>query len=255
MAASIQSTHEAPATEGPNQGALPPASKALGPRGIREKIMRLRDGGLYAIPVRVDWNLKTSKKESKFPCTWGQIIDPQSWYESINAALLQQADANGVAILTGPSGLYTIDVDIDANNPKKLPGIDLWNRLINIHGKPDTLRARTASGGLHYLFRSNSPGLSSKKNFATVKDGKYTYGIDARCWGGCIFAEPTSYVKEGQVVAYEWLNGPPSYEACKEIPGWLIDLVNNCLVGRESKQRYQTLHDMCSERQFRFYTT
>ncbi|GAQ93229.1 hypothetical protein KFL_013760010 [Klebsormidium nitens] len=200
--------------------------------------MRLRDGGLYAIPVRVDWNSKTSKKESKFPCTWGQIIDPKSWYESINTALLQRADANGVAILTGPSGLFAIDVDVDANfNPKKLPGIDLWNRLINIHGEPDTLRARTASGGLHYLFRSNSPGLSSQKNFATVKDGKYTYGIDARCWGGCIFAEPTSYVKEGQVVAYEWLNGPPSYEACKEIPGWLIDLMGNLLDWYEMQRK------------------
>jgi hypothetical protein len=201
-------------------------TKAQEPRGIKEEIMRLRDGGLYAIPVRIDWNSETSKKDATFPRTWHQIIDLKSWYASISTALLQQADANGVAILTGPSGLYAIDIDVDVDNPKKLPGIDLWNRLINIHGEPDTLRARTALEGLHYLFRS-SPGLSSQKNFATVKNGKDTFALDGRGLGGVIFAEPTAYVREGQLVNYEWLNGPPSYKACKEMPGWVKDLVNN----------------------------
>jgi hypothetical protein len=51
--------------------------------------------------------------------------------------------------------------------------------------------------------------------------------MDGGGLGGCIFAEPTWYVREGQLVSYEWLNGPPSYEACKEMPGWVKDLVNN----------------------------
>jgi hypothetical protein len=172
----------------------------------------------------------------------------QSWYKSINTAFLQPVDANGVAILMGPSGLYGIDVDNDANNPKKLPVIDLWNRLINIHGEPDSLRARTASGGLHYLFQS-SPGLSSQKNFATVKDGRDVFGLDGRGLGGCIFAEPTAYMREGQLVSYEWLNGPPSYEACKEMPGWVKNLVNNCgdALSAENPKNDTKLSTICAQ--------
>jgi hypothetical protein len=155
------------------------------------------------------------------------MIDPKSWRKSIDAALLQRPDANGLAILTGTSGLFAIDVDNDSNNPKKLPGTELWNRLIDAHGKPKTLKARTASGGFHYVFKACSPESFSRKNFSTVKVGKDIWGIDGRSLGGCIFAEPTTYVKEGHVVAYEWLNGPPSYDACKEMPGWLAKVVQN----------------------------
>jgi hypothetical protein len=90
------------------------------------------------------------------------------------------------------------------------------------------------------LFKADSPGLPSGiENFSNLKvqeryvgdegHSKITetaYGIDGRARGGLLFAEPTSYIrgKEG-LASYEWLNGPPSYDACKHMPRWLADIV------------------------------
>ena len=44
-----------------------------------------------------------------------------------------------------------------------------------------------------------------------------------------MFASPTSYLNaHGELATYEWItNGPPSYEACQDMPIWLAELVNN----------------------------
>ncbi|GAQ91661.1 hypothetical protein KFL_008280020 [Klebsormidium nitens] len=140
-------------------------------------------------------------------------------------------DANGLAILTGVSGLFCIDIDISTKDEKsKRPGIELWEQLVHEHGEPETLRARTGSGGIHLYFKADSPGLKRKRNFQGVKVNGEAYGIDGRAAGGVIFAEPTSYVNgQGELAIYRWEteNGPPSYEACREMPVWLTELANN----------------------------
>ncbi|GAQ86065.1 hypothetical protein KFL_002680110 [Klebsormidium nitens] len=58
-------------------------------------------------------------------------------------------------------------------------------------------------------------------------DGK-VFGVDGRGVGGVMFAQPASYVDgQGELKTYQWLNGPPSYDACQNMPQWLTELVNN----------------------------
>ena len=65
----------------------------------------------------------------------------------------EKRDANGLAILAGVSGVYVIDIDVAAKGGKR-PGTELWQQLVEIHGEPETLKARTGSGGLHYVLQA-----------------------------------------------------------------------------------------------------
>lgn len=222
------------------RASTPDAIKAQGPQSIEETIMELGSRGLYAIPVKMFWDSEKGKKDVKFPKTYGHIVDRKSWQASIAKVISQVPNANGIALLTGPSRLFVIDVDIWIN-AKKLPGMELWNRLIAEHGEPSTLKAKTGSGGFHYLFRIDSPGLTRKSNFAGLKSGRDCFGIDGRALGGVLFADPACYRDgKGRLCKYEWLNGPPSYKACSELPLWLAKIVNDGAVG--SNDESQSLH-------------
>jgi hypothetical protein len=216
------------------------SNAAIGLQRIKDEIMFLKDNGLYAIPVTVAWDTATCQKRTRFPHKWGTIKDKASWEKSIGAALKQRSDANGLAILTEASRIFAIDVDVTCTKGKR-PGVELWSRLIELHGEPVTLKAESGQKGYHYLFKADSPGLTCTKSFSNLKvrersignDGcprvdVISYGIDARACGGLLYAEPTCYKKGDEELAiYRWLNGPPSYDGCKEIPLWLADIVNN----------------------------
>jgi hypothetical protein len=84
----------------------PQETKALGPQSIGEEIQPLCGVGLYAMPVHMYWDESKdakAKKAARFPW-WQHIRDPESWRNSINHAMQQVRDANGVAILTEASG-------------------------------------------------------------------------------------------------------------------------------------------------------
>jgi hypothetical protein len=216
-------------------------SRAEGPRSIRDEIMRLRDAGLFSIPVRVSWSKEKGHKKGDFPSTYAHIRDAKSWEDSIEGALQEVPNANGVAILTGPSRIYCIDVDVKVKEDKKdveddkekkmlkLPGIQLWNQLVAKHGHPQTLQARSGSGGLHLFFKASTPGLTRTRNFQGIEFDRKVYGVDGRGVGGVVFAQPASYVNgEGKLATYEWLiDGPPSFDACQDMPPWLTALVND----------------------------
>ncbi|GAQ85303.1 hypothetical protein KFL_002280180 [Klebsormidium nitens] len=152
----------------------------------------------------------------------------RQWERSINQAMKEKRDANGLAILAGVSGVYVLDIDVAAKGGKR-PGTELWQQLVEIHGEPETLNARTGSGGLHLYFKLDSPGLKWRRNFQGLKVDDKTFGVDGRGIGGVVFASPTSYLNAHGKLAtyYEWINGPPSYEACQVMPIWLAELVNN----------------------------
>ncbi|GAQ92398.1 hypothetical protein KFL_010060020 [Klebsormidium nitens] len=205
----------------------PKDPKARGTRCIRDEIQRLANNGLYALPVSVSWDEDKSKKKGDFPHSYAHIKTPEAWERSINPMMKEKRDATGLAILAGVSRVYVVDIDVVAKDEKR-PGIELWEQLVRIHGEPETLKARTGSHGLHLYFKLDSPHLTWKQNFSGVKVDKQTFGIDGRGLGGVIFAPPTSYLKaHGELATYEWINGPPSYEACQEMPFWLAKLVNN----------------------------
>ncbi|GAQ92179.1 hypothetical protein KFL_009390050 [Klebsormidium nitens] len=202
-------------------------SRALGLTAVADELPWLSNVGLYAIPVRLFWNAEKGTKEVDFPKNYAHITTPGLWEQSINEAMRQRMDANGVAILTGPSQLIVIDVDVSSSDTKK-PDIELWDRLVEKHGEPQTLKAQSGSGGLHFYFKANSPGLKCTRNFSGIKVDKSVYGVDGRARGGVVFAYPARYVKDqGKLATYKWINGPPSFEACQEMPPWLTSFLND----------------------------
>jgi hypothetical protein len=78
-------------------------SKGLGPQAIADEIRRLSNVGLYAIPVRMLWNEKKGTKDADFPPKYAHITTSGLWEQSINDAMRQRMDANGVAILQVPA--------------------------------------------------------------------------------------------------------------------------------------------------------
>lgn len=129
----------------------------------------------------------------KHPATNGGIKDATKDEERIKE-LFARPEFN-VAIATGEKSLLTVlDVDI---GPKK-EGDKTWRELNAEKGEPETLMARTGSGGIHVLFKYNS-ALNTSSNTL----GK---GIDCRNDGGYIVAPPSRHRSGGK---YEWLNDLP----------------------------------------------
>lgn len=108
-----------------------------------------------------------------------------------------------VGIATGPaSGVVVLDFDPqNGGDPGDLPG-----------ELPDTLTARTPSGGLHYYFEAVN-GLTNGR-------GSLPKGFDFRGEGGLVVAAPS--VNPHVSSAYEWVNWgtPPA-----KVPDWLLTVL------------------------------
>lgn len=102
------------------------------------------------------------------------------------------APPSNIGIVTGKVSGITV-IDIDTGEGKK--GAETWAELIKEEGEPETLIARTGSGGMHLLFKYNSALKTSSNTLGS--------GIDVRNDGGYIVAAPSMH-RCG--VAYEWLN-------------------------------------------------
>jgi hypothetical protein len=59
------------------------------------------------------------------------------WEEYIGAVLDAYENPNGVAILTGTSGLFVIDIDVGESGDKK-SGMEFWHGQVEEHGEPET---------------------------------------------------------------------------------------------------------------------
>jgi hypothetical protein len=169
----------------------PLETKALGPNGIKDEIQRLAGLGYYGIPTRV-FLKSDDKKGTRFPKRWKHIKTPESWKEHIQSILDRFVDPNGIAILTGLSNLYVIDVDVDRNDEKP-SGMCLWRTLVAKHGEPDTLKVISGRDGLHLYFkRDQTIGLKKLNNFERLTVKNVSYGVDGRGVGGLIFAPLTT---------------------------------------------------------------
>jgi putative DNA primase/helicase len=205
---------------------------------LRATIFELAECGFYGIPVKI--SLEGGKKKSTFPRSWAHLTTVDKWKASIDGIIADHGrGCNSIAILTGISDLFVIDIDT-THDSRKQAGTELWSQLLFEHGEPNTLRAKTGSGGLHYYFSvSQTPRLKRTRNFSTVKiDGK-TYGIDGRGHGGVIFCPPSSYTDEaGAIYSYEWDYGEPML-GCNSMPDWLVDVVNaqGCAALPEPEER------------------
>ncbi|GAQ91694.1 hypothetical protein KFL_008360020 [Klebsormidium nitens] len=181
--------------------------------------------GFSGIPVNI--TLKNGKKVSSFPRSYAHLTTVESWKQHIDGMIASHGrNCNSIAVLTGISDCYVLDIDTTSDSTKQA-GMELWNRLVFEHGEPNTLRAKTGSGGLHFYFSvSQTPRLKRTRNFSGVKVDGHTYGIDGRGKGGVIFCPPSSYTDEhGTRYSYFWEHGEPRL-GCNGMPDWLTDLVN-----------------------------
>jgi hypothetical protein len=99
---------------------------------------------------------------------------------------------SNIGIVTGEkSGITVIDIDIGEGKF----GEESWAEAIKDHGEPDTLMAKTGSGGMHVIFKYNA-NLKTASNV-------HGQGVDCRNDGGYIVAPPSQHRSGG---SYYWVN-------------------------------------------------
>jgi hypothetical protein len=145
-----------------------------------------------------------SCSKGKHPRTKNGIKDATKEAEQIRAWWTRWPDAN-IGVVTGrASGLVVLDIDI--KNGKK--GNLSLQALIDEHGPlPETLKAVTASGGEHYVFRFTR-SLASRIN---VKDG-----IDLLADDKYFVVAPSAIADN----AYQWVNEAKPAPC----PDWVMQL-------------------------------
>jgi hypothetical protein len=153
------------------------------------------------VPIINDWVNAASTDEATIRAWWDQYPDA------------------GVCIVTGrETGLWVLDVDVADGKE----GLESLRKLIEENGGeklPETLVARTPSGGYHYYFAY--PDDAEIHNSASNHLGP---GLDVRGEGGQVVAPPTTRGEN----CYRWADGraPWSAEALPA-PGWLLSLVKD----------------------------
>lgn len=155
----------------------------------------------------------------KHPVTRNGLKDATKDEARIEELFANLANCN-IGVVTGKvSGITVIDIDVGAGKG----GAETWSALIEGHGEPDTLMAKTGSGGMHIYFKYNS-ALKTGSN----RLGK---GIDVRCDGGYVVAAPSAHRSGG---VYAWLNN----SAIDDLPEYLLAAKKD---GRTSAQRKDSL--------------
>jgi hypothetical protein len=230
---------EAPEAPAPEEdaatGDIRPASSGI--VNIKDEILRLADHGLYAIPVNISTRANGKKKTSFPGGDWRSFKAIDYWKAHIHNRL--RSKANGLAILTGPSDLFCVDVDVQSSRDRKSgelekSGTELWDKLVAEHGEPATLKSVTGSGGFHlYFSRSGTVGLNRRNNFAGLRVDGTLFGIDGRGVGGLLFAPPSSYTEtRGETKSYSWAPGGDGVP--QPMPAWLVGVINACSSGASS---------------------
>lgn len=105
------------------------------------------------------------------------------------------APLSNIGVVTGEISEITV-LDIDISDGKR--GSETWIELTKEQGDPETLMARTGSGGVHMLFKYNSAIKTSTDTLGS--------GIDCRNDGGYIVAPPSRH-RSGE--GYRWVNEKP----------------------------------------------
>lgn len=135
---------------------------------------------------------KTCSDAGKHPRVRRGLKDASADAAQITEWFGKGSALSNVAIATGEiSGITVLDIDIGEGKG----GADTWAELTKEKGEPETLMARTGSGGMHALFKYNSVLKTSSNTL-----GK---GVDCRNDGGYIVAPPSKHRSGG---VYEWLN-------------------------------------------------
>ena len=152
------------------------------------------------------WKILPLKKGTKLP----QI---NAWQENASddmeqiVAWWEDFPNSNIGVQTGSvSGIWVLDIDVKGAGD----GIDSLDTLTKKHGSlPETLLAKTASGGYHYFFKM--PNFDLRNTAGTHP------GIDSRANGGYVVL-PGSKLHDG--THYRFINPGTSVA---DAPQWLYD--------------------------------
>lgn len=165
----------------------------------RDVLLAYCQRGLHLFPV---------KKETKRPAIYDNLNQA-----SIDIDQLMEWDKKfpncNWAISCAKSGVVAVDVD-HAHG-----GMEAWSAMIEKNGEPETLKAISGSGGLHYVFKADK----SKKY-----RGKIQKGIDVK-YNGYVLVYPSIHERTGN--EYRW--DKTSWKLCGReratYPHWISDLI------------------------------
>jgi len=121
----------------------------------------------------------------------------------------------GIGLHCGPpSGVFVLDVDVDKGGQESLDSLEAAFGPL-----PETLAAKTGSGGSHFFFRC--PADRGIRNKVKLKgpDGKRLAGLDVRSGGGYVVLPPSRH-PNGNLYAWAW------DAEVVDPPAWLLDLVS-----------------------------
>ena len=159
--------------------------------------LKLAEFGFYIYPspkkngaARIKWRLGSTRDAAMITRWWTR------WPDDL------------ICLDCGKSKIAVIDADSIEGH-----GIDGLTNLLDLelqHGLlPQTLKARTPSGGEHSFFRDPEGKMKSTA-------GVLAPGVDTRGVGGMIVLAPSLVKGKG---AYSWINDLP----IAELPQWVID--------------------------------
>ena len=160
-----------------------------------------------------------------FPLAVGAKVPPAGSHGFLDAATdpdvtrarwMKTPRANIGAATGRKSGIWVLDVDVDADTPQVQGGDKSLSRLEAEHGPlPLTIEASTPRDGRHLYWRWNAEGAEIRNSA-----GRVGPGLDVRGEGGSIVLPP-SVLADGR--GYHWIkNGARTFA---DAPAWLVTLV------------------------------
>lgn len=178
-----------------------------------------KDKIVFSVDIKQEKNKNNEWKK--------KVFFPDSWEETQLDKTVYNERKNGLAMLTGGiNGIFVIDID----------NIEHWNKILteNNEDEPDTVKAISASGGIHLYFKYSDELKNIKSS--THSFGK-EYDIDVRNNGGCIFVPPTSYYdnKTKKNISYKWEKSLLDEEPI-EVPKWLLSKLTKPKSTKSSKK-------------------
>ncbi|KAJ3329809.1 hypothetical protein HDU93_000780, partial [Gonapodya sp. JEL0774] len=186
---------------------------------VKEQLAKYWELGWIAFPISLGWNPEREKKDLQAPKGW-QNLD----IEATKALPPRTA----IAIQTGcASGIIVLDID----------DVDGWQRFLDKKEKeaPNTVTARSQSGGLHYYFKWTE-AIADLKSTSALLGGC----ADIRNRGGMIIAAPSSFHVPGESArrCYAWLEGKSPWDReLAEMPDWLVQALRETGGGTVSAKR------------------
>lgn len=146
------------------------------------------------------WAVFPLKERDKVPAVAGGFKVATTDEDEIDGAW-EHRPALNVGIATGSMSGGLIVIDLDVHEERGEDGTDALWEWEREHGElPETVSAKTGSGGVHLYYQANTP-ISSSVNTEL--------GVDVRAEGGYVVAPPSVH-PNGQ--PYAWDNSPEDFD-------------------------------------------